>query len=456
MNQLLGDLSPDQTLLRIFLWQAVGQLLSGALAPYFRALEYKVNARTPNAVLPPDNLALAVVRTFMAQGDAAAQAAESGIDGERFQILVDLAGLAPAPEALAEAERRGFIPHDAGDPVGVGFVQGIAQGDLANKWGPVLQKLALHDPSPVLALSALLKGQADHATAIDLYEKWGGNPEHFDIAFHTEGEGPSPVEAGRLAHRGIIPWTGTGADAVSYEQSFLESQYRNKWRDAMRRVTDYLPPPRTVTAMLREGAFTDEQATALFQDSGLTPELAAAYVDSAHKTKKATAHELARTTIEALYRDRLFTRPEAADALAAEGWSSQDADYLLSVTDLALHQQTVTSVITKLRTLYEGFKITRETAVSSLETLGVVGQEQSDLLGLWDLARVAETKALTAAEVVSAVFYKVLTTDDGIAQLVRMGYLPHDAWVMISVRLHGPQPNEPAADAAGSVPGFQT
>jgi len=64
--------------------------------------------------------------------------------------------------------------------------------------------------------------------------------------------------------------------------------------------------------MHREGALTDAQAIALYQKSGLTPELAKAYLAAASTQRTAKTHELAQSTVEALYRDRLIPRTEAA------------------------------------------------------------------------------------------------------------------------------------------------
>jgi len=456
VGSLLGGLLPDPTIRRIVLWQTFGQLITAALGPYFRELEYAVNARTPNAALSPSELAVMVVRGFRAEASAAAEAQKAGLNGERFHELVNIAGQAPAPIELAVAERRGIIPHDAGDAEGIGFIQGIAQGNLANKWGPMLQALATAIPSPESALEALLEGQTDHDTAVDLYKRFGGDPQYFELMYNTRGSAPTPVEAGALANRGIIPWEGSGPDAVSFEQAFLEGPWRNKWLPAMREYAQYRPPPRTVTAMVREGALTDAEALVLFRNAGLSEEMAASYLRAAHLTKTAAAKDLARTTVEALYRDRLVERAQAVDFLDAIGYSAEEAGFILAIQDVALQQATISSVISRVRALYTGYKITRDTAASSLDTLGVTGDRQADVIALWDLQRVDQMRALTEAQVVGAFFYNIITQDEAQAHLQQIGYTPHDAWILLSQRKHEPLPGEPPRTAVGAAPGFQT
>lgn len=446
-----SGLGTDATLTRIVLWQTIGQLLGAGLNPYWRALEYKVNARTPNAVLSPADLASAVVRGFMDAGSAQSQAQESGVDSARFQTLVDLAGLAPAPEQLAEALRRHLIPADAGSGEGVGFIQGIEQGNLANKWADMIKGLSEALPTPVLALTALLKGQTDEATARAFYKEFGGmdvNPatgeDYFALAFHTEGEGPSPVEAGVLARRGIIPWDGEGPEITSFHQAFKESQYRNKWEAGFRALSVYLPPPRTITALLREGVITDEQAATLFQDAGLSAELAAAYVTSAHHQKTAAAKTLGVSTIEQLYEDRYITRDQASTFLQGAGYSADDANYMLEVRDLSVHERALRSVVTKLQTLYVSRKIDAAAVSADLTTLGFQAAQVTDLTSLWDIERTANVRELTASQVEQALHWGVIDQATAQARLEAMGYHPHDAWLALSVHEHQALPNEPA------------
>ena len=75
-----------------------------------------------------------------------------------------------------------------------------------------------------------------------------------------------------MARRGIIPWDGEGAGVVSFRQAFLEGPWRNKWEPYFRSLADYIPPPRTVTAMVREGAMTDADALKWYRAAGLTQE----------------------------------------------------------------------------------------------------------------------------------------------------------------------------------------
>lgn len=74
-----------------FLWQVISQVVSTMMSPAFTALQQDALKAHPNMVLTPDILARAVVQTFMSKATAESEAEKSGIDNQRFGVLLDLA-----------------------------------------------------------------------------------------------------------------------------------------------------------------------------------------------------------------------------------------------------------------------------------------------------------------------------------------------------------------------------
>jgi hypothetical protein len=428
-------------------YQLVGQLLGAVLAPYEQALTNQVMAATPLVPLSPADLALAVIRAELDEPAAAGEAAMSGLNAERFHTLTRLTGNAPPPEEMAIALRRGFV--DAAT-----YLRGIRQGMLRDEWAELTKRLATADPSPVTPLLAELKGQADHATAVGLYEHFGGNPEHYELAYNTEGAGPSPLEAAEAARRGMIPWDGVGAGVTSFAQAVHESAYRNKWLDTFRALAQYLPPPRTITAMYREGSLTLAQATELYQKAGLPSDMIVAYLASGSHQKTAHHKALAETTVLELYHDRLIAGPEAATMLEALGYTAPEAAFILSVKDMQVGQKFLATAVGRVHSLYVGHKIGRTEAVNALGHMGLDPTGISDLTGIWDWERSANVKVLTPAEVATAFFEKIIDQPTAQAEIEGMGYTPFDAWLILSNRLKTPLPGRPAVDAIGAAPGL--
>ena len=439
-DELLSKVSLQELVAFVLISQAIQPLL----APYVQELLNTSQFLFPLRPLSPSDLADAVNRGFMTADDASQMAQQSGISTDPFAVMVRLAGLALSPEAAAEALRRGIIPEDSGDPDKPGFIQAIKQGNLRDIWAPVIRALAVQWPSPSDALDALLEGQVDRATALALYQKFGGDPDYFQMLFDTRGSAPTPVEASVMANRGIIPWDGTGPEATSFRQAFLEGPWRDKWLEPFRAMAAYLPPPRTITAMVRNGSLDSKDATALLVKHGLAPELAAAYIADATHQKTKAAKGLTEAVIVKLYAELLISRQECDDLLRGIGYSAEEATYLLELQDVQRAARALTSAVGRIQTLYSGRKLGRQPAAAALSQLHIPADQAEELLTIWDLERGVNVRVLTPAEIADAWERGVMGQDSAQAELQNLGYTPFDAWVLLSLKNKGPLPDPPA------------
>jgi hypothetical protein len=429
---------------QLLVWGVVNQLLGTVLAPPLAFVQRGVNSEMQATPLTPADLADMVVRHIVTMQEGTDYAKQSGIAPSDFGRLVESAGEGPAPGDLAEALRRGIIPATGTGPAATSYEQGLAESHLRDKWAAVTKALAVKEPSPGDALDALLKGQLDHDTALGLYERFGGDPAHFSWLFDAQGSAPTPLEASEMANRRIIPWDGQGPDVVSYEQAFLEGPWRDKWSGPYRRLAEYKPPARTIVALVRSGAATDQQALQWFQDLGMSQELAAAQLADAHHQRLQASKELAKGDVEALYLDQLISAQDATTMLRALGYSPEEAAWLLQMQDVKRAVRAVTAAIGRIQSLYVAHKIDKTTAVGALDALRVPSAQRDDLLATWDIERGANIKVLTATEIASAYFYAIIDQGTATGELMDIGYTERDAWILLSVRKHNPQPNPPA------------
>lgn len=435
----------NNTLVQIVLYQLVGQLLGAVLSPYGQAITNQVNATTPLVPLSPAELANLVERGEIDEAAAAAEAKMSGINPERFHRLTLLAGEAPGPIDMAVALRRGIIDQAR-------YERGVRQGAMRFEWADMVRKLAISDPPPESMLAAYLEGQLPEDQARRRFTQLGGNPDYFDILYNTQGQAPTPVQALDMANRGIIPWTGRGPDSISFEQSFLEGPWRNKWLKPFRDAAEYLPPPRTVTAMYKEGSIDKARAADLLAKQGLAHDLVAAYLDSGSSQRTEKSRDLAQTTILELYRDRLIPAATAHTMLVGLTYDDDEADFLLAIEDTKLAQRFLSLAIGRIHTLYVGHKVDKVAALTALAEFGVTDTGASDLLGIWDWERAANVRTLTTAEVRQAFHYKIIGQAAAQAELVSLGMTPYDAWLYLSIGEHKALGDEPPADSIGPPP----
>lgn len=412
-------------------YNVIGQLIAAALTPYVQAIVNELQSITPLLPLGPADLALAVLRAELTEDDAAAQASMSGLDKARFHTLVQLTGDAPGPGDLAVALRRGIIDRKRYD-------RGIAQGRLRNEWGDTIRELSIQLPSPIEPLEALLEGQLPEGKARELYLAYGGDPDSFQWRFDSRGASPTPLQLADMANRGIIPWTGTGPTMLSYEQGFLEGDFRNKWSDAIHQAAVYLPPPRTIGAMYREGSITQAQASDLLTKSGVPPELVAAELASASATKTQATKDLAQSTLLALYRDKLATAEQATGWLVGLGYDASEAALILAVEDAALQQHFLSLAIGRMHSLYVAHRVDKAGVTTALGQLGVAADGMTVLLQTWDLERATNIRTLTEAQVTRAFVLTLLDQPTATAQLVALGYSEADAVVLLSIANKGP------------------
>lgn len=427
LKDLAGGLLGSGSVARqMLVWNVLGNVVSAATGPFTRALADDLNAKTPVVPLSPADLADMVVRGVAGVDWATGQAARSGLSKENFALMTTNSGEPPALQEMLQLLRRGKVDKAT-------MEHAIRQSRVRDEWIPYVLEMGLDEPTPTDVLDALLKGQIDMPTAQELYTRLGGDQQYLQMLYDTRGEGPSPNEAATMARRGIIPWDGLGPDKTTYEQAVHEGMFRNKWSAAFRGLSNYVPPPRTVSALYAEHALTQQEALALFEKAGLTPDLAAAFLAGASKTKTVAHRNLAVGTIEALYQQRAISQEQATGLLEALGYDQGEATFILLVSDMKRYEHYVSTAINAVHTQYVSHKIPASVASNLLDQLGLASTERDHLLALWLLERGARVHALTAADVRKAGTKGIITPDDAQARLVDMGFSADDAAIYLQL-----------------------
>jgi hypothetical protein len=425
-------------------WQVLAQLAEAILAPAWQTVANETWQLDPNLPVPPDVLARLVNRGLLPMADGINEASKTGTGEPQFRKLVTDAGHTPDLAAVISAYHRGLIPADSGDPAAPSLDTALRDAGIRADWVPVVRELALQLPTAADYLNAYLQGQISESDARAGWAVNGMRPDDFGWMFDANGTAPTPDMAGTMANRGIIPWTGDGPDSVSFHQAFLEGPWRNKWAGPMRQLMQYLPPPRTVVAMVRAGSIPDARAMDLFMAEGLSKEDAAAYLAEAHKTKSATAKELTEAQIVKLFTEHKIDQPHAVKLLEALHYSAENAALLLSLGNVVKADTHLTAAINRVHTLFITHKITRQAATQALGELRLPAAQQTELLALWTLEIGINVRQLTPAQLVSAWSNGILTQDEAQAELEALGYTPFDAWVLLSDKNKAPLPGKPA------------
>lgn len=437
---------------QFLIWGVLMQVLQPLLLPFTGELQKLVLSGAPILPISANDAAELVARGLTNDGDGQDIANDNGIGEDGFHKLVKLSQHAPALSYAFELFRRGEIGMGSDDPAQVSLRGAMTDAGIPDAWHAQLAKLATAIPSPAEVMNALLEGQITRGEAEKRWKDAGGDPTWFQHAYDANGQAPTPVQALELLNRGIIPKNGTGPRAVSYEQAFLEGPWRNKWLPAFLALAEYLPPPRTVTAMYHDGQIDHATAASLLRKQGLSAVLAEAYLSKAATTHTATEKHLAKGEITKAYADGIMTRAQATKALEDIKYQAHDVKVILDLVDVHAKVSQLNSATNRVRAQYETGKLTDAQAEALLHQLGVDAAQARGTVAIWRLTVTHRTKTLTAAQIESAHHYELLDSRSAITLLMALGYDEFDAWLSLSVRNHAPLLDYPRPASPWSAP----
>lgn len=446
-----------------FVYGVMFQVAGTLMAPFLQQAANDIWKKFPTRPVSPADLATGAVRGIVPGGQAITSypadintiAAESGLDAQAMQFLADITGNPPSPQDLLEMFRRGIITMPE-------VATGLREGDTRDEWIAQFQKLAYTWLTPIDFVRAAVQEQMDYSTAETWAAKTGldtttdvfSGGGMFDLAFAIAGRPPGPEEAGRMANRGIIPWTGTGHDAVSFQSVIAESDLKTKYTAALQALQAYVPPPRMVGGLLSKGGITAAQAQSYWEMSGVPTDLAKAYVFEASQEATQLEKLTGKGDVLNAYFDGVIDRATAKELLVLLGYGGHYvpsatftivgqtppavtdnlivADVMLDIVDFRRELKALNAEVNRIGTYYRNYKIDATEAQSNLTTLGVPAEQISGLMEIWAVDRVIPNRLPNAGQIAKAVKYQTLTQAQALAKLEILGYTAEDAAIVLS------------------------
>lgn len=241
-----------------------------------------------------------------------------------------------------------------------------------------------------------------------------------------------------MALRGIIPWEGTGADALTFQQGIAESDVKTKWTESLRMLSTYVPPPREVGTLLEHGAIDAATAAKYWEEGGVPADLAAGFVYMTEQEHVGQDKLLAKGQVTTGYFDGIFTNAQATELLGLLGYRDQVAADMLAIVDFRREIQAINSVVRRVGSFYESFKLSATHATQALIDVGISPEQARALLTTWGELRIQPLRVPTTTEIGKAVKYGTLTQAEGLAKLADLGYQPEDAAIVLSSESESP------------------
>lgn len=445
-----------------FVYGVMFSLASTLLQPFLQATTNDVWSANPDRPLSPADLANMVVQGYLDAGSASTIAAQSGLATDYFNLMVSVTGMPPSPQDLFEMFRRGIIPMGESASDFPSVYAGLAQGHTKDEWISYFQNLAHVRPSVADFVNAAIREQIPYPVAAAWAQSVGldfdaallspppvdavsgelgpgQTSTFFDMLVDIGGRPPSPGEAARMAYRGIIPWTGEGAAATTFQQAIAESDLKTKWTDQLQALSVYLPPPGEVSTLYRHGFIDTATAEDLWGKNGVPAEYFPWLESLAIIEQTAQERILAKGEVLALYIDGVLTEDEALQELTPLGYTGQVAAWLIQYATFQRIQRQLDRTLETISRQYIAGTVSLDDAQTALANFGLPDAQVTALLADWQIAKQLQVPVITAAQIASAVYYEVETIDDGMQDLLALGYSEYNAWRIISLRLHGPQ-----------------
>jgi hypothetical protein len=201
--------------------------------------------------------------------------------------------------------------------------------------------------------------------------------------------------------------------------------------------------------MVRSGALTPAEGADLLAKQGLNPTLVQAYIADATRTKAAAQKQLSLSTVLGMYEAKSITAEQAATFIKDLGYTAAEADAELAYADYTRAHKGLQAAVNRVGAAYVARKIDATEATAALATLGVPGDAITQQIQTWDVERTTQVRVLSEAQIATAFYYELFSTDPATNQatavqnLQDLGYSAYDAWVLLSNRAKGPLPNRP-------------
>lgn len=408
--------NPHQQVQMLMGFISVGSIISGfvgaAIAPEVQAVSNVAWAANADQPLSPDVMALAVLRGHADLAHAYREAAMSGVNASRVDMLVANTGEPPGLQQLMEALRRGIIDHTT-------FAKGVRESRVRNEWLDTLTALR-YSPVPVgEVVAAAVQGQISMAELAHRIDIAGLDPVDADLLYRTHGRPPGTGELEQLVNRGEL----SEAELI---QAVRESDIKNKYIPALVRLRRKIPPMRSVVAAIHQGVLSPAAGVEKLMQLGYNASDAAMFAKEATNLKHAGVRALTQSQIHALYAQRLITRPAAVAMYEHLGYDAAEVGMLLALADHERHAKAQQSAVGRVHSRYIAHRLTRIEAITTLDKVGIDPAGRADLLGMWDDERAANAPALTLAELQGLAHRERIDQATFQRRTVRLGYAEAD------------------------------
>jgi hypothetical protein len=444
---------------------AFGRASSPVLAPAIEKIRQEAWRTYPDYPLDAGTLATGVAQGQVDPAWAKDEALNNGVNGERFDRLVDIANVGPGMASAFDLWRRGIIPEAR-------FRAALKRGGIEDEWIDDLVRTKDILLSPAELANAVVQGHMSQAAATAEAELQGVTADRFAVLVANTGLPPGPETLLAWLRRGIIT-------QAQFETGILEghtkpkyipfyeaarapvlgaTEYANLWlrgwisdaeRDAGGELTGYTAEQMDLLSKDRGRPATTHQVHIGFVRGGRLPGVG--------NNERATFSRAVKESnirpewedilwaqrysypsafvLRALVQSGDITRAEGEQALLFSGWEPTFAAKVsqawagggTTATANPRVKRAQDQVFNAAHRSYLDATKTRAEVTAALERIGLDAATAGQVIDLWDAENAILVKPLTPSQIKKAYTSGEIQVDDATARLVAQQWSTADA-----------------------------
>jgi hypothetical protein len=218
------------------------------------------------------------------------------------------------------------------------------------------------------------------------------------------------------------------------------------WRPRLKAIS-FAPYTRVdVRRMFGAGVLTAEQVKSAYLDLGYDEEHATNLTAFTTSIEAAEEKGISRAAIQQAYERKVWTREQASSALADIGFTVEQVEFWLSLTDWEIEQALLKDEIEVAQFLYVEGELDEGGVYSKLGPFNLPAEQTSLLIQRWDIKRLQKIKLPTEEQLEDFYRRDIITFDVLKDTLTKKGYSPDRLdWITRRIDL---EQAESAAEAA--------
>jgi hypothetical protein len=285
--------------------------------------------------------------------------------------------------------------------------------------------------SPADAVELTVKGVVSVEEGQTWFQRAGGDSTNWDVLYQGAGDAIGNEQGISLYNQGLI----TQADL---QQIFGRSRMNPIFYPMAEQLKHKFLQPFQISAMLKAGSATPEQAAVWMTNLGYGPDQVSAFVGGSPSTTMAKAKSDTEAMIMQEYTEGIITADAAHNALVNIGYSTDQAGMLTDVEDAKSSKAERDTAVSGIKSSVIKGHITTAQASSALDTLGVPASARDGLITAWGVEGSTQVKVLTEAQIGIAARNGVISYDTAIARWMSDGYSQSDANILAANYGGGP------------------